>query len=271
MNARPRHAAGLRTLLYLGLLAAPVWAGPDKAGQGDAMTIPSDFPRFVVPGHEREMERLRELFWLHYKPAGPLIPLWDKWMPMSTLWPAIGQGAGLEAIRGRWAAALAGRPINAEGFVHTQQHDGPAHAEGWPFPLWTQAGGIGWHFASTGVPGYEGPKASPDGWKLTGGRGGRLRRDHRRGALQLPAVPHFRGDPQAVRLGQRHPRADLPERRVLRPPGLPAPGGRAHPAGPGAGGGALNGKKTRGHGDAETRGKRGNSRGRGRVKARAWR
>jgi len=41
---------------------------------------------------------------------------------------------------------------NAEGYVHSQQHDGPAHAEGWPFPLWSQAGGIGWHFAPIGVP-----------------------------------------------------------------------------------------------------------------------
>ena len=47
--------------------------------------------------------------------------------------------------------------MNAEGYVHTQQHDGPAHAEGWPFPLWMQAGGIGWHFRGTGVPGYDAP------------------------------------------------------------------------------------------------------------------
>ena len=93
---------------------------------------------------------------------------------MSTLWPARGEGPQLDAMRGRWAAALAGRVINAEGYVHTHQHDGPAHAEGWPFPLWTQAGGIGWHFASTGVPGYDAPHATPEGWKLTSARGGAL-------------------------------------------------------------------------------------------------
>jgi hypothetical protein len=133
--------------------------------------IPDDFPRFIVPGHEAEMARLRDLFWLHYENAGPLIPLWDEWMPMSTLWPACGTGSQLDAMRGRWADALASRIINADGYVVTQQHDGPAHAEGWPFPLWTQAGGIGWHFAPIGVPGYEAPKATREGWQLVAADG----------------------------------------------------------------------------------------------------
>jgi hypothetical protein len=113
------------------------------------------------------MESLRALFWLHYQPAGPLITLWDEWMPMSTLWPARGSGTDLERMRGRWASALASRVIDAEGYVHTHQHDGLAHAEGWPFPLWTQAGGIGWHFRGTGVPGYDAALTKPGGWALT--------------------------------------------------------------------------------------------------------
>ena len=64
-----------------------------------AADIPADFPTFAVPGHEKEMESLRALFWHHYKPAGPLIPLWDEWMPMSTLWPAVGSSAQLESMR----------------------------------------------------------------------------------------------------------------------------------------------------------------------------
>jgi hypothetical protein len=55
--------------------------------------------------------------------------------------------------------------------VHTQQHDGTAHAEGWPFPLWTQAGGIGWHFAPVGVPGHDAPRVTPDGWQLSAAHG----------------------------------------------------------------------------------------------------
>ena len=139
-----------------------------------ATPIPDDFPRFSVPGYEKEMASLRALYWLHYEPAGPLIPLWDEWMPMSTLWPAMGSGAALDAMCGRWAQALADRKIDAEGYVQTQQHDGTAHAEGWPFPRWMEAGGIGWHFRGTGVPGYDGPPATPEGWSVSGGRGGEV-------------------------------------------------------------------------------------------------
>jgi hypothetical protein len=130
---------------------------------------PDDFPRFIVPGHEKEMESLRNLFWLHYAPAGPLIPLWDEWMPMSTLWPATGSGNDLESMRGKWAAALSSRPMNAEGYVLTLQHDGPAHAEGWPFPGWPMSGGVGWHFRGTGVSGYDVPTSGREGWNITGG------------------------------------------------------------------------------------------------------
>lgn len=136
-----------------------------------AAEMPAGFPDFVVPGHEKEMASIRALFWHHFEPAGPLIPLWDEWMPMSTLWPAISPDKVSE-MRGKWASALASRPMNAEGYVLTQQHDGLAHSEGWPFPLWTQAGGIGWHFRGTGVSGYDAPPAKPDGWKITGGKGG---------------------------------------------------------------------------------------------------
>jgi hypothetical protein len=136
--------------------------------------VPDDFPRFVVPGQEKEMESLRKLFWLHYEPARPLIALWDAWMPWSTLWPARGSGAELDQMRRQWASALAGRSINAEGYVSSQQHDGPAHAEGWPFPRWMEAGGIGWHFVGTGVAGYDAPRATPQGWTLKHAQAGEV-------------------------------------------------------------------------------------------------
>ncbi len=164
-----------RCLVFLVLAVVPAF--PPRAVEGGqpvqrvADAIPADFPQFVVPRHEKEMSALRELFWLHYRSAGPLITLWDEWMPMSTLWPARGEGPQLDDMRGRWAAALAGRGMNAEGYVLTHQHDGTAHSEGWPFPLWQQAGGIGWHFASTRVPGYDAPHSKPDGWTLVGARG----------------------------------------------------------------------------------------------------
>jgi len=137
-----------------------------------AEAVPEGFPRFIVPGSDKQMESLRALYWLHYKPARPLIPLWDEWMPMSTLWPALDPALGAQPMRGKWRAAFERRKFNAEGFIHTEQHDGLAHAEGWPFPLWTQAGGAGWHFRGTGIPGYDAPPATPEGWKISGGKGG---------------------------------------------------------------------------------------------------
>src|SRR5262245_30649340 len=109
----------------IALLLTAFWCTTCSAGP-----IPDDFPRFIVPGKESEMESLRRLFWLHYEPAGPLIPLWDEWLPKATLWPARGAGEQLGAMRNRWAAALASRTMDAEGYVITQQHDGLAHAEG---------------------------------------------------------------------------------------------------------------------------------------------
>src|SRR5215468_3984517 len=139
---------------------------------GFCAPIPGDFPTFTVPGHEKEMASLRALYWKHYEPAGPLIPLWDEWMSSATLWPALGSGPELEKMRRRWATALSGRILNAEGYVLTEQHDGPAHAEGWPFPRWMDVGGIGWHFRGTGIPGYDAPIVTPANWEVQGGNSG---------------------------------------------------------------------------------------------------
>lgn len=161
----PLHRLTSFTIASLACALSVVWAAADEAA------IPDDFSRFIVPGKEREMESLRSLFWLHYQSSGPRIPLWDEWLPNATLWPARGKGAELAAMRTKWAAALAGRRMNSDGYIDTEQHDGPAHAEGWPFPMWMQAGGVGWHFSPIGVAGYEPPLASPDGWKLSGAVG----------------------------------------------------------------------------------------------------
>src|SRR6185437_3921102 len=125
-----------------------------------AADIPDGFPQFIVPGHEKEMQSIRALFWHHFEGAGPLIPL-------STLWPAISPEK-VRDMRARWASTLLSRPMDAEGYVLTLQHDGTAHAEGWPFPLWSQAGGMGWHFRGTGISGYDAPLVKPDDWKILG-------------------------------------------------------------------------------------------------------
>ncbi len=136
--------------------------------------IPQDFPSFTVPSHEKEMAFLRALYWKHYEPAVPLIPLWDEWMSSATLWPALGSGADLQKMRQRWAKSLSGRILNPEGYILTEQHDGPAHAEGWPFPRWMDAGGIGWHFRGTGILGYDAPLVTPANWEVQGGRSGEV-------------------------------------------------------------------------------------------------
>ncbi|HEV2295652.1 MAG TPA: glycosyl hydrolase family 65 protein [Tepidisphaeraceae bacterium] len=118
------------------------------------------------------MTSLRNLYWLHYKSNGPMATLWDEWLPPATLWPATGDKL---RMRQRWARVLSNRDIDVEGYVSTHQHDGTAHANGWPFPLWHQGAGIGWHFVGTGVSGYEPPGLSRgDGWKLIGATGGAI-------------------------------------------------------------------------------------------------
>jgi len=134
--------------------------------QSTTSNPPEDFPQFIVPGHEKEMESVRKLFWHYYETTVPLIPLWDEYLPMSTLWPAAGEKRKSESMRKAWANALSSRKFNQDGYILTQQHDGTAHSEGWPFPLWIQGGGVGWHFSSTSMGVYDGPIVTTDGWRL---------------------------------------------------------------------------------------------------------
>ncbi len=124
-----------------------------------------DFPRFLVPGHEKEMALLRDLFFEHYE-FFPYGTLWDLWMAKSLLWPAAEADSHKQSFR----VLLGGRTMTAEGYVSSHQHRGMAHDLGWPFPIWTQIAGWGWHFSGTGNP-YAMPafgvytQHSLDGWK----------------------------------------------------------------------------------------------------------
>jgi hypothetical protein len=137
------------------------------------LKIPDDFPRFKVPEHEGAMELLRELYFLHYRPAGPLATLWDEWMSGPTLWPAVSSDGRMHSIRKRWAQALSNRRMDPEGYVATHQHASIAHQDGWPFPFWKQGGPgtWGWHFSLEGVPkGWHGTQEkTQEGWELSGG------------------------------------------------------------------------------------------------------
>ena len=111
-----------------GPLGCPPW------GDFGFMTwlVPADFTEFSVPGQERYMTLLRQLFWLHYAPSGPLATMWDGWMSMSSLWPATGPAPGANTRRERWRQALLERRMDSEGYVSTHQHHGFGHGEGWP-------------------------------------------------------------------------------------------------------------------------------------------
>jgi len=53
-----------------------------------ANNLDTQFPQFIIPGFEKEMDLLEELFILHY--SGPLLGTFHAhWVTESTLWPAI--------------------------------------------------------------------------------------------------------------------------------------------------------------------------------------
>lgn len=136
--------------------------------------IPDDFPRFQVPGREREMDSLRSLFWLHYAGAGPKATMWDEWLPEPSLWPAATTGDSARQMREAWGRELGSRIIDADGYVATHQHPSIAHPLGWPFPFWHQGpGAAGWHFSfkdTVGPPWRPNEPNTPAGWSLQGAR-----------------------------------------------------------------------------------------------------
>jgi len=160
-----RLSVHLQLGLLIGVLPWAVWA-----------QIPDDFPRFTVPGHEREMATVRALFWLHYPGSGPKATLWDEWLSGPALWPAVAGDAhaNAEAFRSQWRAALSQRIIDPEGYVATHQHASIAHPLGWPFPFWNQGSrGYGWHFSfkdTVGPPWRPDHLNRPDDWTLSGAR-----------------------------------------------------------------------------------------------------
>ncbi|MCW5553691.1 MAG: hypothetical protein KIS67_16220 [Verrucomicrobiae bacterium] len=142
---------------------------------------PEDFPTFHVPGHEKEMATLRELFWLHYPGAGPKATLWDEWLPDAALWPAVQTDNHSDKMRRAWKNTLTARIVDPEGYVATHQHASIAHQLGWPFPFWNQGRrGCGWHFSfKNTVDRNWRPHdlSKTDGWTLTGARDAGIKDD----------------------------------------------------------------------------------------------
>ena len=187
------------------------------------MDIPEDFPRFGVPGHEKETATLRSLFWLHYPGAGPKATLWDEWLSSASLWPAVESDGFADRMRREWSEVLSARLMDPEGYVATHQHGSIAHQLGWPFPAWHHGqGGWGWHFSfkdTIGPPWRPDQLSTQEGWTPQGARdagigedGWRLELTEPRAAVRTPEVtidsfqsPFIQLRRQATGLGNAQP------------------------------------------------------------------
>lgn len=145
------------------------------------------FPRFIVPGLEKEMSALNALHRLHYPPVwldypdrnpnGPLCTLWDEWLSGACLW-ADTAGVlvcdGKVTITQRLKNAFRNKVIDDEGYVATHQHEGIGHPLGWPFPYWIGSpGAVGVHFSNAGTQSAVLTRGAPvatraEGWTLDG-------------------------------------------------------------------------------------------------------
>lgn len=143
MPPRPKLSRPTR---YLALTAATWCCCAHPPG-----LVAQDAARFSIPGHDADARAIERLFALHQPQAGPKSTLWDAWLPTPALWP---DGPSSAPMRDAWRAALAGRDVDANGYVATHQHPSIAHPSGWPFPFWNQgAGSFGWHFSFEGTVG----------------------------------------------------------------------------------------------------------------------
>ncbi len=150
----------------LGIVVVLLWTQQTTAEEKANYVL----PEFIVPGQEKQMASLQDLFARHHSPHTQCT-LWDAWLPMSILWPAIGEDHSAQTMRDYYRKVFLNRFIDAQGYVTMDQHMGLAHPNGWPFPTWRQAGGAGWHFTHEkdhyakflGVP-----LATLKGWKLEG-------------------------------------------------------------------------------------------------------
>ena len=133
-----------RSVVGLVLLAAMNCAGAHAAESvlTAAQTLGSmeNFPRFIVPGHEKEMAALDAMHRLHYPPVwldypqrdpqGALCTLWDEWLTAPCLWA---DTAGIlvcddkVTITQRLKNSFRNKIIDAEGYVATHQHEGIGH------------------------------------------------------------------------------------------------------------------------------------------------
>ena len=150
--------------------------GTSPWGMFDLANTPvSLFPEFIVPGHQKEMDLLRDMFVLHY-PVPMLGTFNMQWVTESTLWPAIKPVKNNPKIVS-YKDAISSRELSDEGYVSCHQHRGLGLPDGWPFPTWWQSKGIGFHFAKDSI--YNTPRTlNVKGWKIENAKTTGLDEDH---------------------------------------------------------------------------------------------
>lgn len=180
------------TTLCLAVLACLLLGSPPTRAQSvlSAARKPTpieNFPRFIVPGLDKEMAALNAMHRLHYPPvwldyphrdpAAGLCTLWDEWLTAPCLWA---DTAGIlvcdekVTITQRLKNSFLNKIIDAEGYVATHQHEGIGHVLGWPFPYWIGSpGAVGAHFSAKGTTSAVLKKGAPPadkskGWVLAG-------------------------------------------------------------------------------------------------------
>jgi len=114
--------------------------------------IPATFPQFVVPGKEKDMAMLRDLFYLHYPSAKVGAALWYAWIPDASVCVGISDESRNNEMAANWEKKLSEHFIDSEGYVACDMGQNVAHSLGWPFPQWNQADGAAWMFSHSGLP-----------------------------------------------------------------------------------------------------------------------
>ena len=90
-------------------------------------------PEFIVVGHEREMRLLGDLYELHHSPR-ITCSLWDAWLPMSTLWPAIGEEQTAAPLRDFYRRSFLGRHHTGWPLVAPSRLGSPPRVHGGCLP-----------------------------------------------------------------------------------------------------------------------------------------
>jgi hypothetical protein len=184
--------AALPVVALTATAISPDNGGPwgSAAGSGEnpmQQVVREKFPVFVVPGFEKEMEKMRQILFGHYRSDLSNQTAFNiQWVAPAAIWVALNDSPAESQARSSLRARLLSMRVMKDGYVSCHQHEGLGHSEGWPFPMYTQTGGAGWMFSTEGMP-YGAkfnvhPTESLEGWNFHNARA--LDLDERSG-LQL--------------------------------------------------------------------------------------